>query len=220
MDHSPFLDFGGRNISPRQFFNDTISDVKRTLNLLHGKDVVIELHNEPNLRSEGLYTSWADGAAFARWWLELLQLYKQALPGQKFIYPGLSPGGAVANLKQDRHSIYRSQPGGLWKPPTAWASIFTGQTSTPCSGGLDVLDDYISRFRYKPIYVTEASNNKGGVPSYMKGRQYIEFWQALQKRPTVKGSHLLRGLCQQSGVQGRSLGGERHWENTRTAVME
>ncbi len=181
-----FLDFGGRNISPRQFFNDTISDVKRTLNLLHGKDVVIELHNEPNLRSEGLYTSWADGAAFARWWLELLQLYKQALPGQKFIYPGLSPGGAVANLKQDHIQFIEASRAAVEAADGLGVHIYWSNIY-PMQWGLDVLDDYISRFRYKPIYVTEASNNKGGVPSYMKGRQYIEFWQALQKRPTVKG---------------------------------
>ena len=62
-----------------------------------------------------------------------------------------------------------------------WSNVY------PMQRGLDVLDDYIARFRYKPIYVTEASNNKSGTAVYMKGRQYIEFWQALQKRPTVKG---------------------------------
>ena len=181
-----FLDFGGRNISPHQFLNDTISDMNRTLNLLQGKEVVIELHNEPNLRSEGLYTSWADGAEFARWWLELLQLYKQALPGRKFIYPGLSPGGTVVNLKQDHIQFIEASRTAVEAADGLgvhiyWSAIY------PMQRGLDVLDDYITRFRYKPIYVTEASNNKGGTPPHIKGRQYIEFWQELQKRPTVNG---------------------------------
>ncbi len=51
---------------------------------------------------------------------------------------------------------------------------------------LNVLDDYISRFRFKPIWVTEASNNKAGSPA-LKGQQYLKFWKELQKRPTVQG---------------------------------
>ena len=181
-----FLDFGGRNISPRQFLNDTLSDMERTLNLLQGKEVVIELHNEPNLQPEGLFTSWADGAAFARWWLELHQLYKQALPGHKFIYPGLSPGGSVVNFKQDHIQFVEASRAAVEAADGLGVHIYWSNVY-PMQRGLDVLDDYIARFRYKPIYVTEASNNKSGTAVYMKGRQYIEFWQELQERPTVKG---------------------------------
>jgi hypothetical protein len=52
---------------------------------------------------------------------------------------------------------------------------------------LGVLDDFIARFRYKPIWVTEASNNKAGTPTWRKGEQYLKFWQELQTRPTVQG---------------------------------
>ena len=181
-----FLDFGGRNISPRQFLNDTLGDVQRTLALLAGKDAVVELHNEPNIRPEGLFTSWADGAAFNRWWLELLQLYRQALPGVRFLYPGLSPGSAVNGLKHDHIQFVESSREAVEAADGLgvhlyWSSVY------PMAWSLDVLNDYISRFRYKPIWVTEASNNKGGTPVYMKGKQYIEFWQALQSRPTVQG---------------------------------
>lgn len=181
-----FLDFGERNISPSQFLTDTLSDMKRTLNLLHGKDIVIELHNEPNLKSGGLFSSWADGAAFARWWLELHQLYKQALPSHKFIYPGLSPGGTVVNLKQDHIQFIEASRTAVEAADGLGVHIYWSNIY-PMERGLDMLDDYIARFRYKPIYVTQASNNKSETPVYIKGRQYLEFWQALQTRPTVKG---------------------------------
>jgi hypothetical protein len=181
-----FLDFGGRTISPHQFFNDTLSDVQRTLALLQGKNVVIELHNEPNLRAEGLYTSWADGAAFATWWLELLQLYRQAIPGARFIYPGLSPGTAVAGLKQDHIQFIEASRAAVQAADGLGVHIYWSNVY-PMQWGLNVLDDYISRFRYTPIWVTEASNNKGGTAVHTKARQYIEFWQALQSRPTVQG---------------------------------
>lgn len=181
-----FLDFGGRNIRPEQFFNDTISDVKRTLSFLQGKDVVVELHNEPNLVAEGLGASWSDGASFAHWWLELLRLYRQALPGTRFIYPGLSPGAAVGNVKQDhiqfieasRQAVDAADGLGLH---LYWSNVF------PMEAALAMLDDAISRFRFKPIWVTEASNNKAGTPAFRKAQQYLQFWHELQKRPTVQG---------------------------------
>jgi hypothetical protein len=52
---------------------------------------------------------------------------------------------------------------------------------------LKILDDTISRFRNTPIWVTEASNNKGGTTSAAKAQQYLTFWKELQKRPIVEG---------------------------------
>ncbi len=182
----PFLDFGGRQISPQQFFTDTINPTRRTMNLLRGKEVVLELHNEPNLRPEGLFSSWADGAGFARWWLELFRLYRQAFPGVPIIYPGLSPGTAVTNLKQDHIQFIEASRAAVEAADGLGVHIYWSNVH-PMAWGLNVLDDYISRFRYKPIWVTEASNNKAGTPVHVKATQYIEFWQALQSRPTVQG---------------------------------
>jgi hypothetical protein len=50
-----------------------------------------------------------------------------------------------------------------------------------------VVDDTISRVRFKRLWVTEASNNKAGTSAPDKARQYLQCWQELQKRATVKG---------------------------------
>jgi hypothetical protein len=186
-----FLDFrspnGVRTISPGQFVNDTINDVRRTLEMIgSGKDAVIELHNEPNLVPEGLSGAWQDGASFAQWWLEVLRLYRQAMPGRKFIYPGLSPGSAVSGIKQDHIQFIEASRVAVEAADglaihTYWSNVY------PMQLALNVLDDYISRFRYKPIWVTEASNNKAGTPVYQKAQQYLDFWKEIQKRPTVQG---------------------------------
>jgi hypothetical protein len=181
-----FLDFGNRNISPQQFFDFTISDTHRTLNLLPRERTVIELHNEPNLVMEGLGSSWQDGASFSRWWLQLLALFRRELPGMRFIYPGLSPGHDVSNIKQDhirfieasREAVEAADGLGIH---IYWSNVYPMETA------LGVLDDYIARFRYKPIWVTEASNNKAGTPTWRKGEQYLRFWNELQTRPTVQG---------------------------------
>jgi hypothetical protein len=185
-----FLDFrqqsSVRNISPGQFFDDTISDVRRTLNIIGNKDVVIELHNEPNLVPEGLTGAWSDGASFATWWIDVLNRYRQALPGKKFIYPGLSPGADVTGIKQDHIRFIEASRAAVEAADglgihTYWSNVY------PMSRALDVLDDYISRFRFKPIWITEASNNKSGTTSFRKAQQYLDFWQEIQKRPTVMG---------------------------------
>jgi hypothetical protein len=55
------------------------------------------------------------------------------------------------------------------------------------TAALGVVDDYISRFRFKPLWVTEASNNKAGTSVPDKASQYLQCWQELQKRATVQG---------------------------------
>lgn len=186
-----FLDFrsntGVRNISPAQFVNDTLNDVRRTLNIIGAnKDVVVELHNEPNLVPEGLTGAWSDGETFANWWLDVLARYRQAIPNMRYIYPGLSPGADVSGIKQDhirfieasRRAVEAADGLGIH---TYWSNVY------PMDRAIDVLDDYISRFRYKPIWITEASNNKAGTSTFRKAQQYLDFWQKIQERPTVQG---------------------------------
>jgi murein DD-endopeptidase MepM/ murein hydrolase activator NlpD len=181
-----FLSFGGRNISPQQFLNDTISDVRRTLNIIGNRDVVVELHNEPNLTDEGLGSTWRNGVEFNTWFLEVLRLYRQAIPGMRFIYPGLSPGSSVAGLKMDHVEFIEASRASVKAADGLGIHIYWSNVY-PMALALNGLDDYISRFRFKPIWVTEASNNKTGTTVAQKATQYLQFWQELQKRPTVQG---------------------------------
>jgi hypothetical protein len=185
-----FLDFGNRNISPDQFVNDTIGDTKRTLAILQGKNVVVELHNEPNLTLEGLKSTWADGRAFNLWWLQVLGKYRQQLPNVRYIFPGLSPGPDQANLRQgDRMFLEACRPAieaadGL-AMHSYWSNPHFNMMTHPDSG-IPLVDDYIRRFPNKPIWITEASNNLGSDWD-AKAREYMQFWQELQKRPPVQG---------------------------------
>jgi len=180
------LAFGGRAIGPEQFVTDTLSDTRRALDALAGRDVVVELHNEPNVIQEGLGKSWMDGAGFTAWWLEVLRRYRQALPGVRFIYPGLSPGSTVSNLKQDHIQFLEASRRAVEAADGLAVHIYWSAVY-PLKTAVGVLDDFISRFRYKPIWVTEASNNKAGTTVAQKATQYLQFWQELQKRATVQG---------------------------------
>ncbi|MFZ0545201.1 MAG: peptidoglycan DD-metalloendopeptidase family protein [Candidatus Promineifilaceae bacterium] len=185
-----FLTFrGGRVITPQQFVNDTLGDVERALNQLAGKDVVIELHNEPNLSDEGLGFSWADGGEFGAWWSNVLAIYRQKLPGHRFIYPGLSPGDSIQmpGFRKDGHAAFIEASRAAVDAADGLGVHLYWARDFAMSRALAVLDDYISRFQSSQIWVTEASNNKGGVSPAGKGSQYLHFWTELRQRPNVQG---------------------------------
>lgn len=101
-----FLDFGGRVVSPKEFYDWTIDDLERTLAALaeHGvatADIIIELHNEPNLAAEGMWSNWKSGAEFGVWLSALMDLYRQRPDPLRLAFPGLSPGGDVAGVRYD-----------------------------------------------------------------------------------------------------------------------
>ncbi|MGB1251443.1 MAG: M23 family metallopeptidase, partial [Candidatus Promineifilaceae bacterium] len=181
-----FLEFGGRNVSPVQFVEWTLGDVQRSLRQLGGKKVIVELHNEPNLYAEGLGKSWQDGATFAKWWLDVLRQYRQALPAVKFMYPGLSPGHDVANVRRDHIAFLEASRSAVNAADALGVHIYWGD-NYPMGRALGVLDDYLARVPHKSVWITEASNNSPSVPHQQKGAQYIKFWQALQKRSGVGG---------------------------------
>jgi hypothetical protein len=181
-----FLSFGERQITPTKFLEDTIGDVRRALSRLRGRNFAVELHNEPNVVAEGLGKSWSDGTAFNAWWLELLGRYRRALPGVRFIYPGLSPGSTVIGTKQDHIQFIEASREAVEAANGLGAHIYWSNTYS-MQQALGVLDDYITRFRAKPIWITEASHNQGVVTPLQIAKEYLRFWSELQSRPVVKG---------------------------------
>lgn len=180
-----FLDFGGRNITPGQFFRDTISDVERALDILEGRPLVVELHNEPNIRMEGWGTSWNDGREFAAWWLELLDRYRDALPRTRFIYPGLSPGGSMV-IRQDHVQFLEASREAVQAADGMGVHVYWSHYHTPAQA-LETIDDIANRFRGIPLWITEAGNGSAQVASLQKGHEYVDFWRSLRSRPIVQG---------------------------------
>ncbi len=181
-----FLSMEGRKISPGKFVADTVADVRRALAQLRKHEVVVELHNEPNVFAEGLGSSWSDGAAFNVWYQELLKRYRKTLPGVRFIYPGLSPGGKVTGVKLDHVQFLEASRAAVEASDGLGIHIYWSQFQ-PMVQALETLDDFISRFRAHPIWITEASRNLGPNISSKLAQEYLKFWRELQARPVVQG---------------------------------
>lgn len=182
-----------RNITPQDFFDWTKDDTQRTIDALFGLGVPgsfiwLELHNEPNLVQEGWGASWADGADFNTWLLDVLGKYRAFLPGVKFLYPGLSPGGDVAGARTDSGqfldlSVEAANACDGVALHAYWSDPF------PVSQAYAYIDAYISIFGSKPLWVTEASRNDRPATKtpIQYAVEYFDFWQELKKRPPMQG---------------------------------
>jgi hypothetical protein len=180
------LSVTARLFTPGQFLNDTIKDVRRALNQLKGRNVVVELHNEPNLTKEGLGSSWSDGTGFETWWLDLLGKYRRAFPDVRFIYPGLSPGSSVTGVKLDHIKFLEASRAAVEAADGLGVHLFWSNVFT-MNQALDLLDDLTSRFRDHPIWITEAGWNGPIITPEEIAGQYLLFWNKLQKRPNIQG---------------------------------
>ncbi|MCA9872477.1 MAG: hypothetical protein KC441_02450 [Anaerolineales bacterium] len=192
-----FLHFGGRNISPERFFTDTINDVRRAVQCLRAfgvqnKSIWIELHNEVNLLPEGYGISWKSPSDFGVWLNSVLMLYRAALPDLKYLYPGLSPGGDERSpdgtlLRRDAAAFLNGSRFVLDKVDGIGVHCYW-QPAFPMSQALAHLDTYAGLG--KPVWVTEASNNKRTVPlpsAQDYASQYVAFLNHLRQRPWVYG---------------------------------
>ena len=94
-----FLDFydeklaRGRRVSASQFVADTINDTGRSVQILRqagvpDSKIYIEIHNEPNLTTEGFGASWSHGGAFATWFMQVMREYKYAFQNIKIWISG------------------------------------------------------------------------------------------------------------------------------------
>lgn len=179
-----------RSVSPAQFFNDTFPDVKRAIDTLGlgPQRVLLELHNEPNLTMEGLGGSWGDGAAFNAWWLDLVTRYRQALPGFRMGFPGLSPGPAFSARIQK----YVFASGCLEAIRSAdWIAdhVYWGVGETVQDGLSNAarFAGWLQTNRIpSPIYITEASD-KSSDSGPTKGQRYVAFWDGLIQVPQIHG---------------------------------
>lgn len=181
-----FLHFGGRLVSPQQFFDWTVNDVRRAVDRLKDRDVIVELHNEPNLYAEGFGQNWSNGGQYAIWANQLLELYKSAFTGYKFAFPGLSPGGDVGGIRYDSDRFLSEASGTVAKHDYLGVHAYWA-ANWPMSLALQTVDNAISKYPTKPIIVTEASNNKRDTPEAQKASEYVLFVDELKKRATVYG---------------------------------
>ena len=133
-------------ISTAQRFLDLTMPVLREYYQALGSapGMILALHNEANLVSEGLGIGWQNGAGFASFFATVAQTYRNAFPGVKIGFPATSPGPAYAGVRVNEiqfiseaaaavrsadwigvHCYWQQNSGADFNPPiTAWRQMF------------------------------------------------------------------------------------------------
>ena len=138
----------------------------------------IEIHNEPNLGVEGMWSCWKDGHEFSNWFLKVRDALHKHMPDALFGYPGLSPGWGVDGVRsnplrflEESWEAYRAAD---WIGAHAyWRSE---QEMWSDDGG-----QWFKRMPHedKKLLITEFSN-PGNEPAETKADQYIRWMASLE----------------------------------------
>ncbi len=176
-----FASFDGRVVRSDEFAQWMIGDMAP----FYDRGVrYFEVHNEPNLRPEGWTQSWADGQAFAAWFMDVRNRIKQHYPDALLGFPGLSPGADVPNLRQNALDFLSAADAAV--RAADWVGLHCYWVSEPelnsAAGGLGYVE-YRRRFPDKLLFITEFSNPAPGTAKATKGQQYLRYYQHLRSIP-------------------------------------
>lgn len=178
-----FAHFDGRVVTASEFAQWMVGDMAP----FYDRGLrYFEVHNEPNLRPEGWTQSWADGAAFGAWFLDVSQRIKQVYPDALLGYPGLSPGDHVPGLRQNALEFLTQSDAAC--RAADWVALHCYWVSeaefNSAAGGLGYVE-YRRRFPDKLLFITEFSNPVQATDKAVKGQQYVRYYQHLRSVPGI-----------------------------------
>ena len=177
-----FADFqNGRRVTAREFAEWQVADLDRWYRC---GVRYFEIHNEPNLTSEGTGVCWADGREFAGWWLEVRDTLRARFPGCKWGFPGCSPGAAMRIRLEAAQFLAEARPA---IEAADWVGVHCYWIDAADmhreSGGMGFLR-YIRDYPTKPLMITEFSNPTD-QDAREKGYQYAAYYQLLREYPQI-----------------------------------
>jgi hypothetical protein len=172
--------------APNQFSDFFVSEVQSQMAAFYARGIrYFEVHNEPNLRSEGWLSSWQDGHDFARFFLEVRQKLKAQFPDARLGWPGLSPGPGIDGQRL-KDSDFLDQADAAARAAD-WLGVHcywqsAGLMEDEAIGGR-VYRQYRRRYPDKLIFITEFSN--ATEPPAVKAPQYVAYYQSLFNEPGI-----------------------------------
>ncbi len=176
-----FASFTGRIVSSADFaswmVNDLVPFYSRGLRYF-------EVHNEPNLVTEGWTLSWSDGQSFGAWFTDVVNRLRPHFPNALFGFPGLSPGGSISGVRMAQLDFLSGADSAA--RAADWIGVhcywMSEQEMNTAAGGLNFAE-YRSRFPGKLLFITEFSNPDAGTDKQTKGHQYQRYYQIVRAVP-------------------------------------
>lgn len=194
--------------TPAQFVNARRDAIAAFIDAGLGE---FEVLSEPNLSREGFGASWSSGDDFNNWFLEALNLLRQAFPNARFGFPGLAPYPAdfsndpVINrpyrpvgdldfLEACNYAVLAADYLGVrayWQNVEQMRDL---DSTNIGQGGLRWVRYYHERFPTMPLVISEFGNNRPGLGDYapgdaqwrVVGDEYTEFYTLCAQYPWVQ----------------------------------
>lgn len=172
-----FADMSSRRASPEDFCSWVVDDMRRFYRL---GIRWFEVHNEPNLKAEGLDKSWSNGREFGAWFLAVRNNLKTTFPEALFGFPGLSPNSFLVQWRYDDIAFISEARGAV--EAADWLGVHsywqTRQEMMSDLGGMN-WRRYRRLFPNKVIAITEFSNPSPYVGGAEKASQYMDYLSAI-----------------------------------------
>jgi hypothetical protein len=143
-----------------------------------------ELHNEPNLITEGFSGSWDNGREFQQWWLEVRARLMEWYPEACWGFPAMSPGSAVPGTRPEEMWDFLAQCGtAIGKAD--WLAIhqYWRDINEMEDGIQNIIYEYRRRWPDKLLMVTEFSNPYEDIAKSTKGQQYASYYNLVDDIP-------------------------------------
>jgi hypothetical protein len=178
-----FASFRGRRVSADDFARWMLGDMAP----FYAAGVrYFQVHNEPNLFDEGLDSSWADGAGFAAWFMDVRSALKAKFPQAQFGFPGLSPGGEVVEVRADaavflQAAVVATAAADWVGVHCYWASA--AEMASP-GGGAGYLE-FRRLFPNKLLFITEFANVAAATSQAERAGQYVAYYKSLRHVPNL-----------------------------------
>jgi murein DD-endopeptidase MepM/ murein hydrolase activator NlpD len=176
-------DFANRVVPAAEFARWMEGDMAP---LYHKGVRYFEVHNEPNLSQEGWKRSWQDGREFGAWYLDVVARLKARFPGVKFGYPGLSPGGDVPGIRMNSNAFLSGSDDAIRRSDwVGWHCYWVDEASMRMAAAGRSWEEVRRRFPDKLVLITEFANPSERQDSRAKGRQYVQYYEALRDEPGI-----------------------------------
>jgi hypothetical protein len=187
----PFVSFGTvespRRVTPQEFFDWTVTDMERLM-VTDPSLKYVEIHNEPNIRQEGLASTWANGREFGDWFLDVLARYRRHFPGVQFGFPGLSPGPTsnAAGRHDSAHFLDLAKPAAEQADWVGLHAYWINERELADKAlGLGFAR-YRELFPEKLLFITEFGNP--AQPKATVADQYARYYGLLRNLPGIGGA--------------------------------
>ena len=179
-------DLGKVKVTPQEWVGKMMPEIDRFTRL--GINYY-EIHQSPNLQMYGWNYSWYSGFEFSRWWMDIVGLLHDPFPDAKFGFPGLSPGGQVSGQRIDSQVFLEQADDAVNTAEWIGVNCYWSNESEISMPSKGAYYEYMQeRYPDKLLFITEFANVNDLTNSYVKGNEYVSFYESLRGKSGFGGA--------------------------------